>query len=93
MIPLKTKTKANMTAQVTIYDEIAEFLASLSAEKVISYSISERMKLRLNELLEKQQVENLSENERREVEHHLVINNIISLAKARARRLVSYAHG
>jgi len=39
MIPLKTKTKANMTAQVTIYDEIAEFLASLSAEKVISYSI------------------------------------------------------
>ena len=51
------------------------------------------MKLRLNELLEKQQAENLSETERREVEHHLVINNIISLAKARARRLVSYAHG
>ncbi|MFN0173605.1 MAG: hypothetical protein ACKVU0_03065 [Saprospiraceae bacterium] len=81
--------KKTMTAQVTIYDEIAEFLASLSAEKVLSYKISEGTKARLNELLEKQQVNDLTEVERREVEHHLVINNIISLAKARARQMLS----
>lgn len=81
-----------MTAQVTIYDEIAEFLASLSAEKVLSYKISEGTKARLNELLEKQQVNDLTEVERREVEHHLVINNIISLAKARARKMLSPVH-
>jgi len=78
-----------MTAQATIYDEIAEFLANLSAEKVLSYKISDAMKARLNELLEKQQANDLTEVERREVEHHLVINNIISLAKARARRMLS----
>lgn len=83
-----------MTAQVTIYDEIAEFLASLSAEKILAYKISEGMKTRLNELLEKQQADDLTEVERREVEHHLVINNIISLAKASARKMLlspSYA--
>jgi hypothetical protein len=82
-----------MTSQLTIYDEIASFLASLSAEKVIAYQLPEGMKLRLSNLIEKQQIENLSETERREVEHHLVINNIISLAKARARSMVMDTHG
>ncbi len=77
-----------MTTQLTIYDEIAAFLASLSAEKVLAYQLPESMKLRLSGLLEKQQVEVLTEEERREVEHHLVINNIISLAKARARSIM-----
>jgi hypothetical protein len=80
-----------MATQITIYDEIAELLASLSAEKILAYRISEGMKSRLNELLEKQQINDLTEVERREVEHHLVINNIISLAKARARRTLSNA--
>ncbi|MEQ1744236.1 MAG: hypothetical protein ABMA02_02340 [Saprospiraceae bacterium] len=74
-----------MTAQRTIYDEIAELLASLSAEKVLAYHLPNPMKNRLTELLEKQQQAELTEEERREVEHHLVINNIISLAKARAK--------
>ena len=80
-----------MATQITIYDEIAELLASLSAEKILAYRISEGMKSRLNELLEKQQINDLTEVERREVEHHLVINNIISLAKVRARRTLSNA--
>ena len=80
-----------MATQITIYDEIAELLASLSAEKILAYRISEGMKSRLNELLEKQQINDLTEIERREIEHHLVINNIISLAKARARRTLSIA--
>ena len=80
-----------MATQITLYDEIAELLASLSAEKILAYRISEGMKSRLNELLEKQQTDDLTEVERREIEHHLVINNIISLAKARARRTLSNA--
>jgi|GEM_PF-1815858 len=78
-----------MTVQHTIYDEIAEFMASLSAEKVLAYHVSKQMTYRLSELLEKQQTSELSEGERREVEHHLVINNIISLAKARAKRILA----
>ena len=81
-----------MIAQATIYDEIAEFIASLSAEKILAYKISDGMKARLNELLDKQQIDDLTEVERREVEHHLVINNIISLAKAKARQLLSADH-
>lgn len=77
-----------MTTQLTIYDEIAAFLTSLSAEKVLAYHLPEHAKLRLSELLERQQTEVLTEAESREVEHHLVINNIISLAKARARRIM-----
>jgi len=78
-----------MTIQRTIYDEIAEFMASLSADKVLAYRVPASMKLRLSELLEKQQTTDLTEEERREVEHHLVINNIISLAKARAKRMLA----
>jgi flagellar biosynthesis component FlhA len=78
-----------MTTTLTIYDEIADFLASLSPDKVLAYHLSDNVKKRLNSLLDKQQVETLTEVERREVEHHLVINNIISLAKARARNLVA----
>lgn len=77
-----------MTTQHTIYDEIAEFLAGLSAEKVLAYHVPKAMKQRLNELLERQQEGMLTEAERREVEHHLIINNIISLAKARAKSLL-----
>jgi hypothetical protein len=78
-----------MTTTLTIYDEIADFLASLSPDRVLAYHLSDNVKKRLNSLLDKQQVEILTEVERREVEHHLVINNIISLAKARARNLVA----
>lgn len=78
-----------MTVQRTIYDEIAEFMASLSADKVLAYRLPAPMKLRLSELLEKQQTTDLTEEERREVEHHIVINNIISLAKARAKRMLA----
>jgi hypothetical protein len=77
-----------MTTSLTIYDEIADFLASLSPDKVLAFHLSDNVKKRLNSLLDKQQLGTLTEVERREVEHHLIINNIISLAKARARKLL-----
>jgi hypothetical protein len=67
-----------MIATTNIFDEVAGFLASLSAERVLAYQVSASTKQRLSDLLEKQQSQTLSEEERREVEHHLIINNIIN---------------
>ena len=80
-----------MTTETTIYDEVAQFLATLSAEKVLDYHLPEPVKLRLRILLEKQQTEVLTADEKREVEYHLIVNNILSLAKAKARCMLSAA--
>lgn len=79
-----------MIIEPNIYDEIAEFMTDMDPVKVLSFRVSIQLRKRMDTLLEKQQIENLSEEEKREVEHYLVINNIISLAKARARRVLAH---
>ena len=68
-----------------VFDELADLLASMDPDKVLAFRTSEKAQLRLDELLEKnKKTEGLSESEQSEIEHFMLLEHIVSLAKARA---------
>lgn len=78
-----------MVAASSIYDEIATFMAGMNPEKVVQFKPSPASQNRLDSLLEKQKEEGLTSEEKNEIEHYLIINRIIGLAKARALHLLA----
>ena len=73
-----------------VFDELADLLASMDPEKVIGFKTSEKSQFRLNALLEKnKQSEGLSSSEQQEMEHFMLLEHIVSLAKARALNLLA----
>ena len=77
-----------MGATVSIYDEISSFIASMNPEKVVQFRPSSAQQERLDDLLDKQREEGLTSDEKNELEHFLIINRIIGLAKARAMKML-----
>jgi hypothetical protein len=77
-----------MIAQTSLYDEISSFIADMNPEKVISFKPSKTNQERLDFLLDKQKEKGLNIEEKTELEHYLIINRIIGLAKARALKLM-----
>ena len=73
----------------TVYDEVATFMASMNPKKVIAFKPSKANQNRLDFLLDKQKEKGLSDLETSELEHFLMLNRIIGLAKARALNLVN----
>jgi len=78
-----------MKGSLNVYDEIASFMATMNPEKVMAFKPSQTNQERLDFLLNKQQESQLEETERSELEHFLIVNRIISLAKARASKLLA----
>ncbi len=72
----------------TIYDEVANFMATMNPQKVIDFKPSEANQIRFDDLLYKQKADGLSTEEKSEIEHYLMLNRIIGLAKAQALNLV-----
>jgi hypothetical protein len=77
-----------MVATTSIYDEISGFIASMNPEKVIQFRPSDTQQNRLDFLLDKQKESGLTSEEKTEMEHYLIINRIVGLAKARAIKLL-----
>ncbi len=73
----------------TVYDEVATFMASMNPVKVIAFKPSKVNQNRLDFLLDKQKEKELSNAELSELEHFLMLNRIIGLAKARALNLIN----
>ena len=78
-----------MVQNLSIYDEVATFMASMNPAKVVAFKASEAHQERLDLLLDKQQDEGLTADEKSEIEHYLMLNRIIGLAKARAINLLA----
>jgi hypothetical protein len=72
----------------TVYDEVANFMATMNPEKVIAFKPSEANQNRFDDLLYKQKQNILSTDEKHEIEHYLMLNRIVGLAKAQALNLV-----
>ncbi len=77
-----------MVHNVSIYDEVATFMAAMNPEKVISFKPSGKSQRRLDNLLDKQKDAGLNLEEKSELEHYLMLNRIIGLAKARAYKMI-----
>ncbi|MDZ7876257.1 MAG: hypothetical protein U5L45_01230 [Saprospiraceae bacterium] len=81
-----------MIQNLSIYDEVASFMASMNPAKVIAFKASAAHQKRLDTLLDKQKDEGLTPDEKSEIEHYLMLNRIIGLAKARAINLLDAEH-
>lgn len=68
----------------SVYNEVAEFMASMNPSRVIAFKPSDTNQNRFDFLLDKQENSHLLNEEKIELEHYLILNRIIGLAKARA---------
>ncbi|WP_428655490.1 hypothetical protein [Runella sp.] len=77
-----------MTAELSVFDEISLFIAGMNPKKVVAFKPSPVHQQRLDLLLDKQKDTSLSAEEKSELEHYLIINRIVGLAKARAVKML-----
>ena len=68
----------------SVYDDLAQFLASLSPRRVIAYKATPKAQARVNQLLEKNKTVGLTAEENAEMERHMTVEHIVRLAKAKA---------
>ncbi|MFN0036274.1 MAG: hypothetical protein ACKVUS_14515 [Saprospiraceae bacterium] len=81
-----------MVSQLNAFDEIANLMvAGMNAEWLISYEIPPKMLKRYQFLTSKLKSDALSVEENNELLSLLMINQVISLAKVRARRKLAAA--
>lgn len=81
-----------MVSKLNAFDEIANLMvAGMNAEWLISYEIPPKMLRRYEFLTDKFKAEGLSVEENNELQSLLMINQVISLAKIRARRKLAAA--
>lgn len=73
-----------MTVQ-TIYDHFAETIAAMNPSKVLEIHAPQAASERLESLIEKKNEQGLSAAEKDELDHFLVLERLVRLAKAHAR--------
>jgi phosphate uptake regulator len=78
-----------MTVQ-TMYDHIADAIAAMNPEKVLELHAPQAATDRLYALIHKEKTTSLTPSEKDELDHYLVLERLIRLAKTHARlRLAS----
>ena len=73
-----------MTVQ-TVYDQVADFIADMNPTKVLELRAPEAARQRLADLIDKEKESALSPAEKDELDHYLILERLIRLAKAHAR--------
>jgi hypothetical protein len=75
---------------VRAYEEIVEFIASLSPQEVVGFKPSDEALQRVWELIEREKATSLPPDEKEELNHYLEVEHLMRLAKARARQLLGH---
>ena len=73
----------------TAYDEVIDFIAGTSPEKVIAFRPSTKMQERVSMLLFKEKNATLTTTEKSELDNYLVIEHLMRMAKARAFQMTA----
>lgn len=69
------------------FDEIVDFITSAPhPEQILSFRPSDKSVKRLEELVQKNQEDNLDEQEKNELQQYMLVEHLMRLAKARARQ-------
>jgi len=71
------------------YDEIADFIAANNPRGVIAFQPSEESKDRVADLISREKTEGLSRDKESELDHYMMIETLMRLAKSRAHRYLS----
>ena len=82
--PGNTSTVSSQSTY-TAYDEIAEVLSTAEPAKLAKLRASAEIQTRLESLIEKSKAGELSKSEKDELDHYIVLERLIRLAKTRAR--------
>lgn len=77
-----------MTTIYSIYDQIAEMIARIEPEKVLDMQASDDIQQRFNMLLQKHENEEISRQEKDELNHFIVLERLLRLAKIRAEQAI-----
>jgi hypothetical protein len=67
----------------SMYDQVANLMASLAPEKVLQLKASAEMQHRFNGLVDKARESGLSLEEKDELDHYIVLERLMRLAKIR----------
>lgn len=67
------------------YDEIAEVLSTAEPARLAKLHASAEMQARLEFLIEKSKAGELTKSEKDELDHYIVLERLVRLAKIRAR--------
>ena len=79
-----------MSAATPVYLEIIDFIAAgTTPQEVANYRPSPTAQQRVADLIEREQNQNLSPDEKSELEHFMELEHILRLAKAKARLTLS----
>ncbi|HAA31043.1 MAG TPA: hypothetical protein DCE56_29215 [Cyanobacteria bacterium UBA8553] len=74
-----------------VYDEIIEFIAAgTTPQSVINFKLSEAAQERLEDLVYRHHTGKITPEEKRELDHFLTLEHIMTLAKARAYTYIKY---
>ena len=76
---------------VDAFDFFAKSIAEISPKQILNLKAPQQMAVKVEELIAKKKAEVISEEENIELERYLALDLIISLAKARAAKLLSAA--
>jgi len=68
----------------SVYDEIAELLAQLAPSKILALKASTEMQERLEFLIEQSKEGQLTVHEKDELDHYIVLERLVRLAKIRS---------
>jgi hypothetical protein len=78
------------TTTITAYEEIIDFLASgTTPEKLINFQVSEKVKERVTDLIFQEKNETLTPEEKSELDHYMLLEHLIRLAKVRAHQYLT----
>ncbi|WP_259015298.1 hypothetical protein [Emticicia fluvialis] len=67
------------------YDQLAELIAGLDPAKVLALKATGEMQTRLENIIEKSKESSLDRREKDELDHYIVLERLIRLAKIRAQ--------
>lgn len=73
-----------VSERISVMDELATFLAGLSPKKVLAFETSQEAQARVSFLLDKNRSKGLSDEENKEMEHYMLVEHLVQLAKAQA---------
>lgn len=79
----------DMQTIFVIYDQIAEMLARLDPKAVLELKASQEMQQRFDSLVEKKHAGDINSREKDELDHFIVLERLMRLAKIRADESVA----
>jgi hypothetical protein len=68
------------------YEEVAEFIASVNPAKVLAFRPSEETRQRVSELIEREKNEQISAEEKSELDYYMQLEHLMRMAKILAHK-------